>query len=69
MKRRYSMPSGAEFRDDGSVHFRLWARAARQVEFSPAGANRFSAALACPMTGKMGTTQESRELAPSSRLS
>ena len=42
MKRRYSMPSRAECRDDGSVRFRLWAPAARQVEveFSLAGANR-----------------------------
>jgi maltooligosyltrehalose trehalohydrolase len=32
MKRRYSMPFGAECRDDGSVRFRLWAPAARQVE-------------------------------------
>ena len=41
MKRRYSMPSFAECRDDGSVRFRLWAPAARQVEFSLGGANRF----------------------------
>ena len=41
MKRRYSMPSGAQCRDDGSGHFRLWAPAARQVEFTLAGANRF----------------------------
>lgn len=41
MKRRYSMPFGAECRDDGSVRFRLWAPAARQVELSLAGANRF----------------------------
>src|ERR1035438_9136305 len=40
MKRRYSMPFGAECRDDGSVRFRLWAPAARQVELSLAGANR-----------------------------
>ena len=39
MKRRYSMPFGAECRDDGSVRFRLWAPAARQVELSLAGAN------------------------------
>jgi maltooligosyltrehalose trehalohydrolase len=32
MKRRHSMPFGAEFRDDGSVRFRLWAPAATQVE-------------------------------------
>ena len=38
MKRRYSMPFGAECRDDGSVRFRLWAPAARQVELSLAGA-------------------------------
>jgi 1,4-alpha-glucan branching enzyme len=40
MKRRYNMPFGAECRDDGSVRFRLWAPAARQVELSLAGANR-----------------------------
>jgi len=40
MKRRYSMPSDAEGRDAGSVRFRLWASAARQVELSLAGANR-----------------------------
>ena len=40
MKRRYSMPFGAECRDDGSVRFRLWAPAARQVELSLAGGNR-----------------------------
>jgi maltooligosyltrehalose trehalohydrolase len=32
MKRRHKMPFGAECRDDGSVRFRLWAPAARQVE-------------------------------------
>ena len=32
MKRRHSMPFGAECRDDGSVRFRLWAPAARKVE-------------------------------------
>jgi 1,4-alpha-glucan branching enzyme len=30
---RYNMPFG-ECRDDGSVRFRLWAPAARQVELS-----------------------------------
>jgi 1,4-alpha-glucan branching enzyme len=40
MKRRYSMPFGAECRDDGSVRFRLWAPAARQVELCLAGTNR-----------------------------
>ncbi|HEX9111394.1 MAG TPA: malto-oligosyltrehalose trehalohydrolase, partial [Terriglobales bacterium] len=34
------MPFGAECRDDGSVRFRLWAPAARQVELSLASANR-----------------------------
>jgi malto-oligosyltrehalose trehalohydrolase len=34
MKRRYDMPFGAELRDDGSVHFRLWAPSARKVELS-----------------------------------
>jgi len=37
MKRRHSMPFGAECEDDGSVRFRLWAPAARQVELSLAG--------------------------------
>ena len=32
MKRRHEMPFGAEVRDDGSVRFRLWAPAARQVD-------------------------------------
>jgi len=40
MKRRYSMPSAPSVATTESVHFRLWARAARQVEFSLAGANR-----------------------------
>ena len=32
MKRRHNMPFGAECREDGSVRFRLWAPAARQIE-------------------------------------
>src|SRR5258708_35963724 len=40
MKRRHKMPFGAEYRDDGSVRFRLWALAARRVELSLAGAKR-----------------------------
>src|SRR5918999_6085459 len=32
MKRRHSMPLGAEVRADGRVRFRLWAPAAKQVE-------------------------------------
>ncbi len=32
MKRRHSMPFGAECLDDGSVRFRLWAPAARQID-------------------------------------
>jgi len=32
MKRRHSMPFGAECRQDGSMRFRLWAPAARHVE-------------------------------------
>jgi len=32
MKRRHSMPFGAECRGDGSVRFRLWAPTAREVE-------------------------------------
>ena len=31
MKRRHNMPFGAEYRDDRSVRFRLWAPAARKV--------------------------------------
>jgi maltooligosyltrehalose trehalohydrolase len=45
MKRRYSMPFGSECRDDGSVRFRLWAPAARQVDVcptSPRGSMRFA---------------------------
>jgi maltooligosyltrehalose trehalohydrolase len=38
MKRRHRMPFGAECGDDGSVRFRLWAPAARQVELSLTGA-------------------------------
>jgi maltooligosyltrehalose trehalohydrolase len=34
MKRRHSMPFGAEYRGDGSVRFRFWAPVARQVELS-----------------------------------
>jgi maltooligosyltrehalose trehalohydrolase len=40
MKRRYSMPFGAECRDDGSVRFRLWAPAARRVEVCFDNGNR-----------------------------
>ena len=40
MKRRYNMPFGSEYRDDGSVRFRLWAPAARQVDVCVADANR-----------------------------
>ena len=32
MKRRHSMPFGAQCREDGRVRFQLWAPAARQVE-------------------------------------
>jgi maltooligosyltrehalose trehalohydrolase len=39
MKRRYSMPFGAECSDDGSVRFRLWAPAAHQVELSLSDSN------------------------------
>ena len=38
MKRRHSMPFGAECREDGRVRFRLWAPAAQQVEISLEGA-------------------------------
>jgi malto-oligosyltrehalose trehalohydrolase len=34
MKRRHNMPFGAEYREDGSIRFRLWAPAARRVEIS-----------------------------------
>jgi maltooligosyltrehalose trehalohydrolase len=37
MKRRHSMPFGAECLDDGSVRFRLWAPAALQVDLCLAG--------------------------------
>jgi maltooligosyltrehalose trehalohydrolase len=40
MKRRHRMPFGAECGDDGSVRFRLWAPAARQVELSLTGPSR-----------------------------
>jgi maltooligosyltrehalose trehalohydrolase len=40
MKRRHRMPFGAECADDGSVRFRLWAPAARQVELSLTSASR-----------------------------
>jgi maltooligosyltrehalose trehalohydrolase len=39
MKHRHSMPFGAEHREDGSVRFRLWAPAARQVELCLAASN------------------------------
>jgi maltooligosyltrehalose trehalohydrolase len=39
MKRRHSMPFGAEWREDGSTRFRLWAPAAHQVELCLAGSN------------------------------
>jgi maltooligosyltrehalose trehalohydrolase len=42
MKRHYNMPFGAECRDDGSVRFRLWAPAARQVELCLAGTSKFT---------------------------
>jgi maltooligosyltrehalose trehalohydrolase len=41
VKRRYSMPFGAECRDEGNVRFRLWAPAARQVDVCVANANGF----------------------------
>jgi len=40
MKRRHSMPFGAECREDGSVRFRLWAPAAHQVAVCISGTNR-----------------------------
>src|SRR5258708_15935734 len=40
MKRRHSMPFGAECREDGSVRFRLWATAAHQVAVCSSGTNR-----------------------------
>jgi maltooligosyltrehalose trehalohydrolase len=39
MKRRHNMPFGAEYREDGSVRFRLWAPAAHQVELCLAGSS------------------------------
>ncbi len=39
MKRRHKMPFGADYRDDGSVRFSLWAPAAHQVELCLAGSN------------------------------
>ena len=39
MKRRHNMQFGAEYCDDGSVRFRLWAPAARQVELCLAASN------------------------------
>ena len=45
MKRRYNMPFGSEYRDDGSVRFRLWAPAARQVDVCVADANKSMRAL------------------------
>jgi maltooligosyltrehalose trehalohydrolase len=40
MKRRHSMPFGAECEDDGRVRFRLWAPAARRVELSLEGGSK-----------------------------
>jgi maltooligosyltrehalose trehalohydrolase len=40
MKRRHDMPFGAQCGDDGSVRFRLWAPAARQVELCLGDVNR-----------------------------
>jgi maltooligosyltrehalose trehalohydrolase len=45
VKRRYNMPFGSEYRDDGSVRFRLWAPAARQVDVCVADANKSMRAL------------------------
>jgi maltooligosyltrehalose trehalohydrolase len=42
MKRRHRMPFGVECRDDGSVRFRLWAPAARQVELALANSRTFA---------------------------
>ena len=39
MKRSHSMPFGAECCNDGSVHFRFWAPAARRVELCLMGAS------------------------------
>jgi malto-oligosyltrehalose trehalohydrolase len=40
MKRRHNMPFGAECREDGSVRFRVWAPAARQVDLCLSGVNK-----------------------------
>ena len=37
MRRRHKMPFGAQYEEDGSVRFRLWAPAAQQVALSLAG--------------------------------
>jgi maltooligosyltrehalose trehalohydrolase len=42
MKRRHNMPFGAEYRDDGTVRFRLWALGARQVEVCLEASNTVS---------------------------
>ena len=39
MKRRHNMPFGADFGDNGSVRFRLWAPAARKVDLCLVGSN------------------------------
>src|ERR1700685_2452311 len=39
MKRRHNMPFGAEWGDDGSVRFRLWAPAAQKVDLCLAGSS------------------------------
>lgn len=49
MSRQHEMPFGAECRSDGSVRFRLWAPAAREVEVELYGADGGDAALKLPL--------------------
>ena len=47
MKRRHSMPFGAELREDGTTRFRIWAPGAKRVDVelgTDAGRNGASAA-------------------------
>ncbi len=49
MSRHREMPFGAECRKDGSVRFRLWAPAARQVEVELYGADGAALAVKLPL--------------------
>ena len=51
MKRRHTMPFGAELRQDGATRFRLWAPGAKRVELvlgSGDGSQDAGAGLAMP---------------------